>query len=143
MAENQELWEDCPHSSAPLLRAPFQLVQQEIWGLCLLFLALAEVVSVAEDTGAAARGPAGAGTVQFQVPRSHLIAAMGNILILANTPVQALHVPLTLLPYFSDPKQSSGVTFGHTQLGSNTVFPSPPCLPRELTTVDTNMITNC
>lgn len=62
MAKNQELWEDCPHSSAPLLRAPCQLVQQEIWGLCLLFLALAEVVSVAEDTGAAARGPAGAGT---------------------------------------------------------------------------------
>lgn len=63
MAENQELWEDCPHSSAPLLWASFQLVQQEVWGLCLLFLALTEVVSVAEDTGAVARGPAGAGTV--------------------------------------------------------------------------------
>lgn len=62
MAENQELWEDCPHRSARLLWAAFQLVQQEIWGLYLLFLALTEVVSVAEDTGAAARGPAGAGT---------------------------------------------------------------------------------
>lgn len=47
----------------PLLWAAFQLVQQEIWGLCLLFLALTEVVSVAEDTGAVARGPAGAETV--------------------------------------------------------------------------------
>lgn len=108
MAENQELWEDCPHSSAPLLWAPFQLVQQEIWGLCLLFLALTEVVSVAEDTGAAARGPAGAGTVRFQVPRSHLIAAMGNILILANAPVPALHVPLTLLPTSLTPSRAAG-----------------------------------
>lgn len=64
MAENEELREDCPHSPAPLLLwASFQLVQQEIWGLCLLFLAFAEVVSVAEDTGALARGPAGAGIV--------------------------------------------------------------------------------
>lgn len=32
-------------------------------GLCLLFLASSEVMSVAEDTGAVARSPAGAGTV--------------------------------------------------------------------------------
>lgn len=49
--------------TAPPLRAAFQLMQQEIWGLCLLFLAFAEVVSVAEDTGAVARSPAGAKTV--------------------------------------------------------------------------------
>lgn len=49
--------------TAPPLRAAFQLVQQEIWGLCLLFLAFTEVVSVAEDTGAVARNPAGAKTV--------------------------------------------------------------------------------
>lgn len=64
MVENQALWEDDgPYSSAPPLRAAFQLVQQEIWGLCLLFLAFAEVVSVAEDTRAVARSPAGAKTV--------------------------------------------------------------------------------
>lgn len=108
MAENQELWEDCPHSSAPLPWAPFQLVQQEIWGLCLLFLALTEVVSVAEDTGAAARGPAGAGTVRFQVPRSHLLAAMGNILILAKAPVPGLPVPLILPPISLTPRRAAG-----------------------------------
>lgn len=107
MAENQELWEDCPHSSAPLLWASFQLVQQEIWGLCLLFLALTEVVSVAEDTGAVARGPAGAGTVGFQVPRSHVLTAMGNILILANTLIPALHVSPTLLPTSLTPSRAA------------------------------------
>lgn len=46
-----------------MLWASFQLVQQEIWGLHLLFLACTEAVSVAEDTGAVAKDPAGAETV--------------------------------------------------------------------------------
>lgn len=107
MAENQQSWEDYPYSSAPLLWAPFQLVQQEIWGLCLLFLALTEVVSVAEDTGAVARGPAGAGTV---IPGSKISSAPsdGEQSDLGKYSHADSPCSPDSCPYCSDPKQSGG-----------------------------------
>lgn len=150
MVENQALWEDDgPYSSAPPLRAAFQLVQQEIWGLCLLFLAFAEVVSVAEDTRAVARSPAGAKTVWFQVPRSHLLAEMGNILILANALMPALHVHPTLLPTSLTPSRAAEwpLDTHHLRVCPHSLAAPPSLeflyLPGELTTVDTNTLTNC
>lgn len=105
MAENQELWEDCPHSSVPLLWAFFQLVQQEIWGLCLLFLAFTEVVSVAEDTGAVARGPAG---VDCVIPGSKISSAPsdGEHSDLGKYSHAGTLCPVTLLPTSLTPSEA-------------------------------------
>lgn len=76
-------------------------------GLCLLFLASSEVMSIAEDTGAVAKSPAGAGTMRFQVLRSHLLAVLGNIWILADSLMPALQIHQVLPPSSQTPSTAT------------------------------------
>lgn len=84
--------------TAPPLRAAFQLVQQEIWGLCLLSWHSQKVVSVAERHWGCCQEALLELRLcdsRFKISSAH---SNGEHLILASALMPELHVHPTLLP---------------------------------------------